>query len=83
MKVKKFTNRTKHSDPTTGHGGTIPWIMEKIVGEGVNDKNRPIYLVKWKDYPKDQNTWELASKLQCHKDLIKDWNRAKAIYSLP
>jgi hypothetical protein len=73
----KFTDRTKRSDPTTGHGGTIPWIMEKIVD--VNEKNRPNYLVKWKDYPEDQNTWELASQLQCHKDLIKDWNRAKAI----
>ena len=36
---------------------TNKWIVEKIVDKKII-KNKPYYLVKWKNYPNSQNTWE-------------------------
>jgi len=48
---------------------TSGWEVERIVGKKVF-KDRTLYLVKWKGYPKDQNTWEPVTNLNC-PELIK------------
>ena len=45
------------------------WEVERIVGKKVF-KDRTLYLVKWKGYAKDQNTWEPITNLDC-PELIK------------
>jgi len=45
------------------------WEVERIVGKKVF-KDRTLYLVKWKGYAKDQNTWEPITNLNC-PELIK------------
>lgn len=53
------------------------YIVEKIVGKRV--RNGAVeYLLKWKDYPEDQNTWEPEKCLNCI-GLVHEFeaNRAK------
>jgi hypothetical protein len=75
----KFQGRKKRVDPTTGHGNVNPWIMEEILEEGIGHSGKIIYFVKWKDYPEDQSTWELATKVP--QDLIDTWALTPKVYA--
>ena len=35
------------------------------------------YLLKWKDYPEDQSTWEHAGQLENCSDIMDKWKEKK------
>jgi hypothetical protein len=56
--------------------------VEKIIGQKmVNDKM--FYRVKWKDYPVNQSTWEIATHLGYVQDLIDEYVRSKDVKTEP
>eukprot|EP00029_Vermamoeba_vermiformis_P006128 TRINITY_DN2319_c0_g1_i3.p1 TRINITY_DN2319_c0_g1~~TRINITY_DN2319_c0_g1_i3.p1 ORF type:complete len:1107 (+),score=230.55 TRINITY_DN2319_c0_g1_i3:172-3492(+) len=52
------------------------WEVEKILGKRFGDNGRVQYLVKWKDYPSEQNSWEGKENLLGCRDMIKDYEKA-------
>ena len=50
--------------------------VEKIVDY---DRNSQRYLIKWKGYPSDENTWEPLTNLNCPKLLHQYHRRRKGI----
>jgi len=56
------------------------WVMETIVASGPSDENSKehLFLVKWKDFTQEENTWEKYENVAEHNtDLLKDfyeWN---------
>jgi hypothetical protein len=52
------------------------WVMETIVASGPSDNNpkQHVFLVKWKDYNQEENTWETYENLAEHdKKLLEDY----------
>ena len=49
------------------------YLVETIIDKKQVGK-RTFYLVKWEDYPNDQNTWEPATNLKNVKDLVQKFN---------
>jgi hypothetical protein len=52
------------------------WIMEWIIGSGPSDDNsrRQIFLVQWKDFSQEENTWETYENVAEHSmELLKDY----------
>ena len=48
--------------------------VEKIIGFRKN-KGEEQYKIKWKGYPKSQNTWEPVNNLSNVKDMIDEYNQ--------
>jgi hypothetical protein len=58
--------------------GTVPsYEVEAIVNHKGRGKNIK-YLVKWKDYPADQNTWEPATSFNSDRPIRQYWRRLRA-----
>jgi hypothetical protein len=52
------------------------WEMETIVASGPTDYNpkQHVFLVKWKDYAQEENTWETYENVAEHnKELLKEY----------
>jgi hypothetical protein len=50
------------------------YIVDKILSKKLV-KNKPYYLVKWKDYSPKFNTWEPLANLENVRDLIKTFEK--------
>ena len=63
------------------HAGTCEWKDEYEI-EGVLNHRGPVtnrsYLVKWKGYSNDENSW--VSRLNLHPQVIKDYERKSGAY---
>lgn len=59
-KIKEYEN---------GKNENQDYEVEKIVGEKI-EKGRRYFLVKWKNWPEDDNSWEGADHVDC-EDLIE------------
>jgi transposase InsO family protein len=70
---KKTDNTAKRKAPAKK---TILYEVESIVDARGKGKSRQ-YLVKWKGYPSDQNTWEPLKHLTNVKDLVKAFDSQK------
>ena len=51
--------------------------VEAIVDSKPDDLGNPLYLVKWKNWPPETNTWEPAKHLSTVKSLIRDFHSAQ------
>ena len=54
------------------------WVMESIIASGPSDNNpkQHVFLVKWKDYTQEENTWEIYENVNEHdKELLEDYYR--------
>ena len=68
------------------------WDNAVYTGESVGHLPELYYLVSWKGYPEEENTWELASAVQHLKKLISSFHKnhldkptviSKAINTVP
>ncbi len=50
--------------------------VEQVVYYKVNQRGKSEYLLKWKVFPSNDNTWECGSNLNCH-DLIEAYWASK------
>ena len=50
--------------------------VEKVVNKRVH-KGKVEYLLKWKGYPSDENTWEPEDSLEC-PELLQEYERNRA-----
>jgi len=54
------------------------WVMEAIIASGPSDSNpkQHLFLVKWKDFTQEENTWETYENVAEHDmGLLKDYYR--------
>ena len=51
--------------------------VESIKAKRVSNKGNVQYLVKWKNFPESQNTWEPESNLKTCKDMIREFHQRK------
>jgi len=52
------------------------WVMESIIASGPSDGNpkQHVFLVKWKDYVQEENTWETYQNVVEHDvELLRDY----------
>lgn len=54
--------------------GNEDFVVEKIITKCINDNGKTEYLLKWKGYGDEDNTWEEADNLTC-KDQIAEFER--------
>uniref|UniRef100_T1J638 CXXC-type domain-containing protein n=1 Tax=Strigamia maritima TaxID=126957 RepID=T1J638_STRMM len=59
--------------PTTGLPDGGEFQVEKIIAKRLK-RGKVEYLLKWKDYPESENTWEPVDNLCC-PELLKDFQR--------
>ncbi|XP_044764641.1 chromobox protein homolog 1-like [Coccinella septempunctata] len=61
---------------------SIKYTAEKLMDLKMDQEGNKMFLVKWNDYPEEDNTWETESNLSCNslmKALVKE-KRAKRTY---
>jgi hypothetical protein len=54
--------------------------LESIIASGLSDDNseQHVFLVKWKDFTQEENTWERYGNVAEHNmDLLKDYYKRK------
>jgi hypothetical protein len=73
---KKWGERSMITDPVN-LAGKKDYEVEVIVDEGIDNKGKKHYLIKWKGYDNANNSWTLASKLKDCDDIIAKWAKAK------
>jgi len=52
------------------------WVMESIIASGPSDgnPNQHVFLVKWKDFTQEENTWETYENVAEHDmGLLEDY----------
>ncbi|KAK7967493.1 chromo domain-like protein [Apiospora aurea] len=64
---KKRSNSKKDDD----HSGV--YVVEDIVGHKIDKTGQLLFEVKWKNYPKSQNTWEPRVHLEGCSKTLKDY----------
>lgn len=47
--------------------------VEKIIDKYTDDSGENFYLLKWKDFPEEENTWESERDLNC-AELLKEFH---------
>ncbi|XP_049571532.1 chromodomain Y-like protein isoform X1 [Orcinus orca] len=55
--------------------GLSPWPVERIVDKRKNKKGKTEYLVRWKGYDSEDDTWEPEQHLVNCEEYIHDFNR--------
>ena len=74
-KRKAVAQRTP-TPASDGEGEDAEYEVEKIVDKRIQN-GQVEYLLKWKGYPNEDNTWEPKDSLQC-EELINDYEERKA-----
>lgn len=61
---------------TAESGGGEEWEVQKVVGSQIDAyTSEHFYLVKWKGYPAEENTWEPKKNLGNCRNLIRDFEK--------
>ena len=60
--------------------GEEEWEVEAILNDKIVGKTRK-YLIKWKGFGDDSNTWQTATDLKHAKDKIQEYKDQKALTS--
>lgn len=55
--------------------------IEKIVKKRTR-KGKSEYLIKWKDYPEEENTWEAEENIYA-KDMLDEFNKQNEVKKIP
>jgi chromobox protein 1 len=66
--------KRKSSENKTTIKSEEEYIVERIISKRVSKSGKVEYLLKWKDYSDDQNTWEPRENLGC-KEMITDFEK--------
>jgi len=74
LELYKWTNPEKPIIEVEPDGED--WVMEIIIASGPSDENAKehVFLVKWKDYAQEENTWETYENVTKHEmKLLEDF----------
>ena len=72
-KPSTIPNRVPEPPPPMVVGQDEHYVVEEILDSRIS-RNRLFYLVKWKDYPDSENTWEPAVHLKTAPDLVREFH---------
>jgi len=81
-KITAFNKKQEHADPSdsdenyTSEEENEEFEVEKIIDEKLY-YGKPRYLVSWKGYKKDHNTWQDVDSLKSCKEVLKNWELKK------
>lgn len=76
MGKKKMYNKVRTPDDENGGGEEEEYEVEKVVDKRIH-KGKVEYLLKWKGYSSDDNTWEPEDSLEC-PELLQEYERNRA-----
>jgi transposase InsO family protein len=83
--LKEWTGRVGENPPGTQPilvNGEEEWEVEAVVGERVI-RNQRQYLVKWKDWPDYENSWQSEEDLENAKESIKEYRDSIEALAVP
>lgn len=81
-KIKKVLDEDSNEDSDSNYGGEEEdgtWVVEKIIDHKVDSRGRRKFLLKWKGFPNDENTWENEEDLSC-PELLSEYLKKAKIY---
>ncbi|KXX83223.1 Heterochromatin protein 1 [Madurella mycetomatis] len=74
----KKASRRKNEVTTNGQTPKNEYEVEEIVDSAIDaDTMEHMYLIKWKDYPENDNTWEPRKNLKGALDLVRKFDAKK------
>ena len=73
--MKKKANKTKQQIPTTNPDYEVETILDHRLTSDLQFE----FLLKWKNYPNSENSWENETALEGCKELIEEYKKEKRI----
>ncbi|KAM0338223.1 hypothetical protein ACHAPQ_002458 [Fusarium lateritium] len=78
LQSKRGRGRPPTKSQVTTHDSDTEWEVEEIVESQIDAvTNEHFYLVKWKNYSSDQNTWEPRKNLGNCSRLVKEFEKKR------
>lgn len=75
---KRAKRRGRKPNKSAPEASGKAWEVEKIIDSGIDaDTKTHVYLVKWKNYPDEENTWEPRKNLSGCAALLKAFDTQK------
>merc|ERR1712080_484100 len=74
--TSKSLKMPRDESPAPEDGDEEEYIVEKVLDKRVNRGGKTEYLLKWKGYGDEDNTWEPQEHLDCH-DLIEAFEKKR------
>lgn len=64
------------STHSEGYSSDQEFLVERVLAEKKDKKNKPLYLISWSGYPEEKCTWEPKKNIQ-DPGILEDWQKRK------